>query len=379
MATVYFTIPSTTHIPIQISKWLAVCETAQSPRCSHGHCMPTDIQVLSNEVVRVLCVVDERDVGVVTSIPDWAKLYSEEVAREAHCSIPLPSWVLMEHPIKGPPVSNLTCAKYLAEILMALYRLFQKMLCDTDSEGPHLHKDTLRECLLYIQNTVATGLADCVMAEPLNEERLDSILNLADYWCVRLQAHTWGQPSPFWLMPPMAPLPPLPPLPLMPPLPPENPPPSTAVECVKGSKEYRLRKRTERQEAERAYWEAEGRAEKERIAERAQADPELPELPGLSSEMWKKGDFPKLGPSPHGSPLSVAGRVAYAASNHTVVPGVMPGQVALCIPASPKIITEDLMKLCKVAYLGLPEYNEKLWFKGKSQFDIRTNMHALAT
>ena len=86
-----------------------------------------------------------------------------------------------------------------------------------------------------------------------------------------------------------------------------------------------------------------------------------------------------LGPSPHGSPVSVAGRVSYAVNKPSVVPGVMPGQVALCIPSIPKIIAEDVKKLRKVAYLGLPEYNEELWFHGKSQFDIRTNMHALAT
>ena len=133
-------------------------------------------------------------------------------------------------------------------------------------------------------------------------------------------------------------------------------------------------KRNERAEADRRYWEAEGLAEAERAQERARADPDLPNLP----EQWKKGDFPKLVPSPHGSPLSVTGRSTYAENAPTVVAGVMPGQVALCIPSAPKIITEDLKKLCKVAYLGLPEYNEKLWFHGKSQFDLRTNITALA-
>ena len=118
----------------------------------------------------------------------------------------------------------------------------------------------------------------------------------------------------------------------------------------------------------------EGLAEAERVQERARCDPELPKLP----EHWKKVDFSKLVPSPHGSPVSVTGRSTYAESAPTVVAGVMPGQVALCIPSPPKIITEDLKKLCKVAYLGLPEYNEKLWFHGKSQYDFRTKITALA-
>jgi len=146
------------------------------------------------------------------------------------------------------------------------------------------------------------------------------------------------------------------------------PPPMT------GRKEYRVLKRNERAEADRRYWEAEAFAEAERTQERVRGDPDLPKLP----EQWRKGDFPKLAPSPHGSPVAVTGRSTYADNAPTVVPGLVPGQVALCIPSPPKIITEDLKKLCKVAYLGLPEYNEKLWFHGKSQFDFRTHITALA-
>ena len=349
MTTMYFTISTTTDIPIQIAKWLAICETATSPRCKHGHCTLTDIQVVSEKNIRVLCIVEDCDLEIVLGIDRWAKVYTEEEANEAWASIPLPSWVQMEHPTKGPRVSNLTCAKYLAEILLALFLLYQG-LNDTDG-ALDLHHSTLRLALLAFGEMIEHGLDGCKQAYPLSDERLESILNLADYWCVRLTS-----PSGTLLMPPMPPLPPMPPPP------------------IKGSKEYRIMKRNERAEADRRYWETEGFAEAERTRERVCADSELPKLP----EQWKKGDFPKLGRLPHGSSVSVTGRSTYADNAPKIVPGATPGQVALCIPSPPKIITEDLKKLCKVAYLGLPEYNEKTWFHGKSQFDLRTNMTALA-
>lgn len=354
MTTVYFTISATTDIPIQVAKWLAVCETAASSCCNHGHCTLTDLQVVSEKNIRVLCIVEDCDLELILGIDRWAKVYTEEEAKEAWASIPLPSWVQMEHPTKGPRVSNLTCAKYLAEILLALFLLY-KGLNGTDG-ALDLHHSTLSEGLLCFGQMIAHGLGGCKQAYPLSDERLESILNLADYWCVRLTSQQRGNSAPFWLMPPMAPLPPM-----------QFPP-------VQGGKEYRILKRNERADADRRYWETEGRAEAERAQERARADPDLPKLPA----QWKKGDFPKLVPSPHGSPVSVAGRVAYVHSTPTVVPGVVPGQIAQWVPSVPKIITEDLKKLCKVAYLGLPEYNEKLWFRGKSQFDLRTHMSALA-
>jgi len=350
MTTVYFTISTTTDIPIQVAKLLAVCETATSSRCKHGHCTLTDLQVVSEKNIRVLCIVEDCDLELILGIDHWVKVYTEEEANEAWASIPFPSWVQMEHPTKGPRVSNLTCAKYLAEILLALFLLYQG-LNDTDG-ALDLHHSTLRIALLAFGEMIEHGLKGCKQAYPLSDARLESILNLADYWCVRL---TTPSSSGLLIMPPMPPLPPMPPPP------------------IKGSKEHRLLKRNERAEADRRYWEAEGFAEAERAQERARDDPELPKLP----EQWKKGDFPKLGKSPHGS-LSVTSRSTYADNPPTVVRGVMPGQVTLCTPSPPKIITEDLKKLCKVAYLGLPEYNEKLWFHGKSQYDFRTNITALA-
>lgn len=347
MTTVYFTISSTTHIPIQIAKWLAVCEAAASPRCRHGHCTLTDIQVVASNEVRVLCIVEDRDLDLILSIDHWAKVYSEEDAREAQCSIPLPSWVQMEHPTKGPRVSNLTCAKHLAEVLLALYAVFKTV--DLEQEG------ACGACLLFVERKIANGLQAFSMARPLNEARLESIMNIADYWCVRLTSPN-SSTAPCWLMPPMAPLPPMQPSP------------------IKGSKEYRSLKRSERAEADRRFRDTEAFAEAERAQERTFADPDLPRLP----QQWKRSDFPKLGRSPHGSPVPVTGRVAYADNALTVVPGRMPGQVALCIPSVPKIIAEDVKKLSKVAYLGLPEYNEHMWFFGKSQFDLRANIAALA-
>lgn len=178
MTTIGFTISSTIDIPVQIAKWLAVCETGALPGCSYRRCVPTDIQVLPNNQVRILCIVEDHDLALVLGIPGWARIYLAKEERQACGTVPMPSWVLTDHATKGPTASNLTSAKYLAEIVMALYRVFRSV--DTDYEGAQ------KTCLLYLNKKIVNGLGGCALAEPLSDDQLESILNLADQWRIHL-------------------------------------------------------------------------------------------------------------------------------------------------------------------------------------------------
>lgn len=295
MTTIAFTISSPVDIPVQIATWLAVCETGALPGCSYRRCVPTDIQVLPCNKVRILCIVEDHDLPLVLGIRGWASIYLEKEERQACGTVPVPAWVFTDHATKGPTASNLTSAKYLAEIVMALYRVFKSV--DTDYEGAQ------RTCLLYLDKKIVNGLGGCALAEPLSDDQLESILNLADQRRIHL---TLARDQP----------------------------------VAQGT---------------RAYYELQ-RVERERY--------------GLCQDA-----FPELGPSPHGSPVAVAGRTRYSEGMAVVASSPLLGQEPHCTPFVPKINELDLQKLFKVAYLP-PGYGAHMWFTGKSPRDIRRHILA---
>lgn len=167
------TIASLTQIPIQVSKWLAVCEANVGKGFK---CVVTDVQILSaNKALRLLMVYDERDARVM-QVPGWAEPYTPRKEREALVTAPIPEWAGSMTSARGSEVLHLSSAKYLAEILLTLFNKCRQIdlpdrtslvTCFTSNMAKMAHND--RE--------------GCAMTpRSLTEGQLESILELADQW-----------------------------------------------------------------------------------------------------------------------------------------------------------------------------------------------------
>jgi hypothetical protein len=170
--TACFTVTSLTQIPMQVSKWLAVCETSKNVAFK---CMVTDVQVLAaNKALRVLMVYDGRD-PLVMQVPGWAEPYTARRDHEAVARAPLPGWVTNEldraGAYAGPPTSHLASAKHLAEVLLALFTKCRQI------------DITDRTSLATCFDAQMTKLVNRVEGlRPLTDGQVESILELADQW-----------------------------------------------------------------------------------------------------------------------------------------------------------------------------------------------------
>jgi hypothetical protein len=167
-----FTVTSLTQIPMQVSKWLAVCEAnANKPY----KCMVTDVQVLAaNKALRVLMVYDGRD-PLVMKVPGWAEPYTARRENDAVGRAPLPGWVTNERDptgtYTGAAISHLASAKRLAEVLLALFTKCRQI------------DITDRVSLLTCFDAQMMKLTHWIeMPRPLTDGQLESILELADQW-----------------------------------------------------------------------------------------------------------------------------------------------------------------------------------------------------
>mgnify|MGYP003310413152 CR=1 FL=1 len=172
-----FTVTTLTQIPMQVSKWLAVCEANAEKEYK---CVVTDIQVLAaNKALRVLMVYDERD-PLVTKVPAWAEPYTARREKEAVAKAPLPGWVTNERgptgAYTGAPISHLASAKYLAEILLTLFTKCRQIDI-TD-------RASLLTCFDAQMMKLAhwMGPLETAMPRSLTDGQLESILELADQW-----------------------------------------------------------------------------------------------------------------------------------------------------------------------------------------------------
>jgi len=172
-------------IPMQVAKWLAICEVApRSTRSGHGHevqhaCYPTDLQILEDGRLRVLFSVwwEEELQRINFGAVPFISVYTDKLAREALMTKPVPAWVVWPtNNWLGPAMpmhSSITSAKLLAEVLLTLLE--------------HLHRigakdhDTLRlvfdDGYRQVRHGSRRRLSDCQLA---------SILELADQCRPRL-------------------------------------------------------------------------------------------------------------------------------------------------------------------------------------------------
>ena len=184
MATVYLAVGLPVDIPMQIAKWLAICEMVpRSTRSGNGHeaqhvCYPTDLQILQDGRLRVLFSVHrEGDLHRINfgAVP-FIGVYTDRMAREALATKPIPSWIIWTWHSRidqRSMHSAITSAKNLAEILLA-------MLHDLHTIGAKDH-DTLRAVFDH-----SVRYNKCASHRRLTDGQLASILELADQCRQRL-------------------------------------------------------------------------------------------------------------------------------------------------------------------------------------------------
>lgn len=185
MKIVYLTIGMPVDIPMQMAKWLAICEMIpRFTRSGHGHeaqhvCYPTDLQILEGGRLRVLfSVLREEDLQRINfgAMP-YIGVYTDRLAREALMTKPVPAWVIWpEHREGSGQVSMhsaITSAKHLAEVLLTI-------LEDLHTTGAKDHA-SLRAVFDHSVYWVQHG-----NLKRLTDGRLASILELADQCRPRL-------------------------------------------------------------------------------------------------------------------------------------------------------------------------------------------------
>ena len=314
-----FTVSSLIQIPMQVSKWLAVCETNAT---NSFKCVITDVQILSaNKALRLLMVYDEGD-PLVMRVPGWAEAYTPQREKEALATVPVPAWAGSMTSARGSEVLHLSSAKYLAEILLTLFVKCRQI--DVPDRA------SLVSCFTSNMAKMAHDYREkCVMMpQTLTEGQLDSILELADQWKsafaeqARLELVTRRMEQEIAAL--------------------RSAP---AVDAHGGEREVPWAgAATTRDAGSGRDW-----------------------LPSAS-------DFPSLGQSPSASPVEANGRISYLDTNGLPAPsairayanawrGQSMSELGLepTSPFVPKINTADQARLGRVVYLG-PGKAQRVWY-----------------
>lgn len=185
MVTVYLTVGKPVDIPMQVAKWLAICEMfPRTTRLGLGHeaqhaCYPTDLQILEDGRLRVLFAVYwEEDLQRINfgSVP-YIGVYTDTLGREALVTKPVPNWVIWPtNDWLGPAIpmlSAITSAKYLAEILLTIL----EYLHTTGAKDHESLRDVFDHSVRWVKHGSRKRLTDGQLA---------SILELADQCRPRL-------------------------------------------------------------------------------------------------------------------------------------------------------------------------------------------------
>lgn len=184
MKMVYLTIARPVDIPMQIAKWLAICEMfPRLTRLGLGHeaqhaCYPTDLQILEDGRLRVLFAVYwEEDLQRINfgSVP-YIGVYTDRLGHAALATRPVPNWVIWPRNDwvgQMPMLSTITSAKHLAEILLAIL----EDLHVTGAKDRGALRDVFDQSVRWVQRGSRLRLSDGQLA---------SILELADQCRPRL-------------------------------------------------------------------------------------------------------------------------------------------------------------------------------------------------
>ena len=191
MAVVYLTVGKPVDIPMEVAKWLAICELF--PRVSRdgmGHegqhaCWPMWLQILKNGRLRVLFQVCwEEDLQRISVGPKpFIEVYTDEhghslpqLDREALMTKPVPGRICLgtnDPDVPVPMLSAIASAKLLAELLLTVME-------DLHTVGAQ-DEDTLQavfdQATIQVRHTSRRQLTDAQLA---------CILELADQCRPRL-------------------------------------------------------------------------------------------------------------------------------------------------------------------------------------------------
>ena len=201
--TVQLTFDTPASIPIQLGKWLAICEMHRSSimpslrgwRSDARVCHPTSIQVLSNGSLRLIFSIwyehNLRRINFAKT--PWIEL-CDPMGPEVVVQEQVPSWV----DGVGEMCAELKAVEVvvgLAELLLTCLETIRTVGC-TD-------RDTLRDCFAHDMKRMPPGSLAWPEQQPtfrmLNDSQVASILELAEQWRGKMaatQSATAAPPQP---------------------------------------------------------------------------------------------------------------------------------------------------------------------------------------
>ena len=197
--TVQLTFDTPASIPIQLGKWLAICEMhrdavdIKSWRSDSRVCQPRSIQVLSNGSLRLIFSIwYERNLRRINfAKTPWIELCEDPFGSEVVVHKQVPSWVDGVGEM-GAELKAVEVVVGLAELLLTCLETIKTVGC-TD-------RDTLRDCFAHDMNRMPPGSLAWPEQRPcfrtLNDGQVASILDLAEQWRQRMSAAQFTMAAP---------------------------------------------------------------------------------------------------------------------------------------------------------------------------------------
>ena len=209
---VHLTFDTPASIPIQLGKWLAICEMHRNAQDTERNytdarvCKPELVQVLSNGSLRLIfSICYERCLKRINCAEaPWIELCEDPHGSEVVASDQMRSWIdgIGE---MGPELKAVDVVVSLAELLLTCLETIKTVGC-TD-------RDTLRDCFAHDMKRMPPGSLAWPEQQPtfrtLNDSQVASILHMAEQWRAKM-AEAQSPTTP-------------------PPLPPPPPPPQSSL------------------------------------------------------------------------------------------------------------------------------------------------------
>ena len=190
---VHLTFDTPASIPIQLGKWLAICEMHRSSivpslkgwRSDARVCHPRSIQLLSNGSLRlVFSIWSERNLRHINfAKTPWIELCEDPFGSEVVVHKQVPSWV----DGVGEMCAELKAVEVvvgLAELLLTCIETIKTIGC--------IDRDTLRDCFAHDMKRMPPGSLAWPEQHPtfrtLNDSQVASILELAEQWRGKMAA-----------------------------------------------------------------------------------------------------------------------------------------------------------------------------------------------
>ena len=186
---VHLTFDTPASIPIQLGKWLAICEMHRNAQDTERNytdarvCKPELVQVLSSGSLRLIFSIwYERNLRRINCAEaPWIELCEDPYGSEVVASDQMRSWIdgIGE---MGPELKAVDVVVSLAELLLTCLETIKTVGC-TD-------RDTLRDCFAHDMKRMPPGSLAWPDQQPtfrtLNDSQVASILHLAEQWRAKM-------------------------------------------------------------------------------------------------------------------------------------------------------------------------------------------------